>query len=62
MAAFITLELVETQRIVELQLLDFLRFSLDTAQHEFFVGIVEKELAGLTIDERNLLLHNVFNY
>ena len=62
MAAFITLELVETQRIVELQLLDFLRVSLDTEQHEFFVGIVGKELASLASDDRNLLLHNVFNY
>jgi hypothetical protein len=62
MAAFITLELVGPQRIVELQLLDFLIISLDTAQHEFFVGIVEKELASLTSDDRNLPFHNVFNY
>jgi len=62
MAALITLDLVETQRIVELQLLCFVFVLLDSAQHEFFVGIFEKQLASLVSDERNLLLHNVFNY
>ena len=62
MAAFITLELDETQRIVELQLLGIHRVNHDTAQHEFFVGIVGKELASLASDDRNLPFHNVFNY
>ena len=62
MRALFALEIVLRQRVVELQLLCFMFVLLDSAQHEFFVGILEKELASLASDDRNLLRHNVFNY